>query len=93
MNFSLFKFASKSVFAFLFIITTSVINAQVEYPPERVTVVASLERGFAKSIEVSASELGIKTQVIKLLELKDSSFEMVNVLSFVSIIIISIYCS
>lgn len=79
MNSFIIRITLKSLFTSLFILTTTnVLNAQNQYPPERVVVVASFERGYPKSIEVSATDLGIKTQVVKLLELKDSSFEMVN---------------
>ena len=69
----------KNAFLLIFFIISSVnIQAQIEYPPERITAVATLDRGLAITLEVPASELFIKANIIKLLELKDTNFELIN---------------
>lgn len=67
-----------TIFLALCIITFSESQAQFEYPPERIIVVATMDRGLAIPMGAPASAVLIKKNVIETLGLLDTNFEMVN---------------
>ena len=69
---------STAILLIIFIASAYNLQAQSQFPPERIKVVASLDKNKAKSMDVPASDLGIDRKVIRSLQLDATELDMVN---------------
>lgn len=67
---------------FLLVVITltffNIIKAQTVFPKERIIEIANLENNTLQLLDYSISDLGIKSKISWILELKSKDFELVN---------------